>query len=550
MARLTRMQKYAERRKEMANENEASQNSSALDAYKNKLEALEANFNELKKEENNEINIEPIPTLEPKQESVEETPSFEEAKNEFDKKEEKDEFDFLSSLDTDNIDKAINDLINQKISILEPNEEKVIDEIDNEDLKETLKGLNGEVEETKEFKPEEIKEEVKPVEVIETPIEEVKQEEPVTVEETKPEIKEAVKPEETVNIIEENYSNIASTLNDEVKQLNGEVEPVKEEEKVLSEIKQEPVITKPLPVKEKEVVNIIDQDYKTIATSLANIVEELDGKVEPVKEEEKVLPKVEVKQETKEEVKEDLKVEEPIVEDIDIKPVDEVKEDVELPSIDDISIEPVEENTEISVDDILANPTSEEKSSSYVDETLKEVEEYNKQDGRKTADDVKDMIVDDLRHNKPEEMDNEEFANTVSLEIDKVLSEINTDIPSIDVADVTLEDVVKPIEVNAAEVADKLADTLEHPVLAQSQSEEEPIEIKSMEETFTQDVVDDTIPFMMEDVKENKEVEYEEIDDEKPNKILNVILIILIAILVIILGVIVYYLLYAKGIIG
>ena len=122
-----------------------------------------------------------------------------------------------------------------------------------------------------------------------------------------------------------------------------------------------------------------------------------------------------------------------------------------------------------------------------------------------------------------------------SLKIDDVLEDKNE---------------VEPLEVKPEDVAEKLADTIAHPVLAKS-LEEEPVEIKSMEETFTNNATTSTIAF------DNKKLEKEDTseedyyyDDDKPNKILNVILIILMIMLVAIIGVIVYYILYAKGVIG
>ena len=117
---------------------------------------------------------------------------------------------------------------------------------------------------------------------------------------------------------------------------------------------------------------------------------------------------------------------------------------------------------------------------------------------------------------------------------------------SINVADV-LTETVKQEEVDPEEFASKMADTISHPVLAKVM-EEDVVEIKSLDETIKNDVVDDTIPFDINEAKKEEEIEY--IDDEKPNKVLNAILIFLIVVLVIILGVILYYILYAKGIIG
>ena len=194
----------------------------------------------------------------------------------------------------------------------------------------------------------------------------------------------------------------------------------------------------------------------------------------------------------------------------------------------------------------------EEVNNGYVDETLAEVEEYNKNDGQKTVEEISKTLIENIRHNKEEKeaiKAEDDFSNTVSLEIDKVLNELSINNSTVNLENVLDNEIVAPVEIKPEEFAEKLADTIEHPVLAKAK-DEEPIEIMPMEETFKQEVLDDTIPFVMDDVKEEDEEEVEYYDDEKPNKILNIFLIILIVILLAILGVIAYYILYAKGIIG
>ena len=183
---------------------------------------------------------------------------------------------------------------------------------------------------------------------------------------------------------------------------------------------------------------------------------------------------------------------------------------------------------------------------------MAEVEEYNKNDGQKTVEEISKTLIENIRHNKEEKeaiKAEDDFSNTVSLEIDKVLNELSINNSTVNLENVLDNEIVAPVEIKPEEFAEKLADTIEHPVLAKAK-DEEPIEIMPMEETFKQEVLDDTIPFVMDDVKEEDEEEVEYYDDEKPNKILNIFLIILIVILLAILGVIAYYILYAKGIIG
>ena len=479
MARLTRTQKFAGLREQMANDREAESTNEDLSKYEDKLKSLQSIFDQ-KEEEPLKEEIEEILIEEPvKEEPVEE--------------EEKEEFDFLSSLDTNNIDKAVNDLINQKIAIIEePVEEEEKEEdkpFDLGELDEIFKQIDGikNENEVAEFEEkEEKKEEKDPLEEINSVIEnienvvgiigDINKEVEQVIEKPVVEYRVPIKEEQVVNIIDEDYNSVALKLEKIVEDLNGKVEPVKEEEKVI-----ENVVEYRIPIKEEQVVNIIDEDYNSVALKLEKIVEDLNGKVDPV--EEKKL---------------------------------------------------------------------EEVNNGYVDETLAEVEEYNKNDGQKTVEEISKTLIENIRHNKEEKeaiKAEDDFSNTVSLEIDKVLNELSINNSTVNLENVLDNEIVAPVEIKPEEFAEKLADTIEHPVLAKAK-DEEPIEIMPMEETFKQEVLDDTIPFVMDDVKEEDEEEVEYYDDEKPNKILNIFLIILIVILLAILGVIAYYILYAKGIIG
>ena len=429
MARLTRTQKFAGLREQMANDREAESTNEDLSKYEDKLKSLQSIFDQ-KEEEPLKEEIEEILIEEP----VKEEPDEEE--------EEKEEFDFLSSLDTNNIDKAVNDLINQKIAIIEePVEEEEKEEdkpFDLGELDEIFKQIDG-----------------------------IKNENEVAEFEEKEEKKEEKDPLEEINSVIENIENVVGIIGN----INKEVEQVIEK----------PIVEYRVPIKEEQVVNIIDEDYNSVALKLEKVVEDLNGKVDPV--EEKKL---------------------------------------------------------------------EEVNNGYVDETLAEVEEYNKNDGQKTVEEISKTLIENIRHNKEEKeaiKAEDDFSNTVSLEIDKVLNELSINNSTVNLENVLDNEIVAPVEIKPEEFAEKLADTIEHPVLAKAK-DEEPIEIMPMEETFKQEVLDDTIPFVMDDVKEEDEEEVEYYDDEKPNKILNIFLIILIVILLAILGVIAYYILYAKGIIG
>ena len=186
-----------------------------------------------------------------------------------------------------------------------------------------------------------------------------------------------------------------------------------------------------------------------------------------------------------------------------------------------------------------------EVNTEYVNDTLKEVADYNRNEGNKTIEEIPAAVVDAVRH--PESVNREEsddeFTNTVTLEIDKVLNEVRNPEEETEARAVAEEPEKAVIEEPVKE-----EETFEHPVLTKTAEEEKPVEILPLNETLKMDVIDDTIPFVAE--KENEIEEADEEEDSGFSKIINVILVILIVVLIAILGVIVYYILYAKGIIG
>ena len=191
--------------------------------------------------------------------------------------------------------------------------------------------------------------------------------------------------------------------------------------------------------------------------------------------------------------------------------------------------------------DRLEPDHSNETARSYVNETIKEVSDYNKQNGEQTIGQLTNNMVNEIRHHEepketvpefkePTFRNDEDFSNTVSMEISKIMDEIPAD----------RKEEVKPV-------------VEEHPVLAkklEDKVEEDVVEIKSFneiqaEETLTRDTVSNTIPFV---VTNDDDDELEE-DEEGSNTILNIILIVLIIILVVVLGLIVFYILKTKGIV-
>ena len=565
MARLTRTQKFAALREELANSSEQTTVNNDLNKYQDKLNSLQSASENVEKKEEYDIKVEPLPT-------------FNEVKEEVKEEEKKVENDFFADFNLDSINEAIDKIVKQNVEIIDNSDnndnkveekEPVVEEVKPVEVENTNSLIDQTLDELTEVIGE-IEEKVEP----EVEVELVTEEEPVVVPE---------RIEEPYNYIEQDYADIAELLKKEVLELNGPVEPVKEEEEVIVE----PEII--VPERIEEPYNYIEQDYADIAELLKKEVLELNGPVEPVKEEEEVIVEPELKEltnldtlidglvveeeialpnldipEVNEIVEEEASVESEIVlPDLDIPEVDELiekpsveevpelveqpiaRENVTLPEVDAPKIdEPVVEETSVEPSDVDVN--------SLLDKTLEEVADYNTQAGRLTVDENLNSLIEDVRHggfNDDEEDD--DFSNTVTLEIDKVLSEINLEPvtgPTVsldEVLDNTVE--VDPIDAKREKAAEKLADTLTHPVLTKT-LEESPVEIKTLDETFTKDLsTTATLSFKKNEIAEDDDEDYY-YDDDKPNKVLNVVLIVLLVIFLIIVGVIVYFLLLAKGI--
>ena len=565
MARLTRTQKFAALREELANSSEQTTVNNDLNKYKEKLDSLQNASENVEKKEEYDIKVEPLPT-------------FNEVKEEVKEEEKKVENDFFADFNLDSINEAIDKIVKQNVEIIDNSDnndnkveekEPVVEEVKPVEVENVNSLIDQTLDELTEVIGE-IEEKVEP----EVEVELVTEEEPIVV---------PKRIEEPYNYIEQDYADIAELLKKEVLELNGPVEPVKEEEEVIVE----PEII--VPERIEEPYNYIEQDYADIAELLKKEVLELNGPVEPVKEEEEVIVEPELKEltnldtlidglvveeeialpnldipEVNEIVEEEPSVESEIVlPDLDIPEVDELiekpsveeapelveqpiaSENVALPEVDAPKIdEPVVEEPSVEPSDVDVN--------SLLDKTLEEVADYNTQAGRLTVDENLNSLIEDVRHggfNDDEEDD--DFSNTVTLEIDKVLSEINLEPvtgPTVsldEVLDNTVE--VDPIDAKREKAAEKLADTLTHPVLTKT-LEESPVEIKTLDETFTKDLsTTATLSFKKNEIAEEDDEDYY-YDDDKPNKVLNIVLIVLLVVFLIIVGVIVYFLLLAKGI--
>ena len=564
MARLTRTQKFAALREELANSSEQTTVNNDLNKYKEKLDSLQNASENVEKKEEYDIKVEPLPT-------------FNEVKEEVKEEEKKVENDFFADFNLDSINEAIDKIVKQNVEIIDNSDnndnkveekEPVVEEVKPVEVENVNSLIDQTLDELTEVIGE-IEEKVEP----EVEVELVTEEEPIVVPE---------RIEEPYNYIEQDYADIAELLKNEVLELNGPVEPVKEEEVIV-----EPEII--VPERIEEPYNYIEQDYADIAELLKKEILELNGPVEPVKEEEEVIVEPEFSELTNLDTLIDgLVVEEEIaLPNLDIPEVNEIVEeepsveseivlpDLDIPEVDELIEKPsVEEAPELveqpiasenvalpeadasKVDEPVVEEPSVEPSdvdvNSLLDKTLEEVADYNTQAGRLTVDENLNSLIEDVRHggfNDDEEDD--DFSNTVTLEIDKVLSEINLEPvtgPTVsldEVLDNTVE--VDPIDAKREKAAEKLADTLTHPVLTKT-LEESPVEIKTLDETFTKDLsTTATLSFKKNEIAEEDDEDYY-YDDDKPNKVLNIVLIVLLVVFLIIVGVIVYFLLLAKGI--
>lgn len=399
--------------------------------------------------------------------------------------------------------------------------------------------------------------EVKPVEPtpVVTPVQEVKPVEPTPAVTPTLEVK-PVEPTPYVAPVQETRpvqepTPVVAPVQETVQVTNTEVKKAEEESmKSLEDILTEMMNVNFEPKKE-EVVTPVQEVKPVEPTPVVTPIPEVKPIVEPTPV---ATPVTEVK---------------PVNEPVDIMSTmeiitNEVEEISEI--IGEQEVKPVHEPTPVvaPITEIKPEPItpieikSETTSNSFIADTLDEVNKYNLNAGRDTLETLSESLANDVRQIQDvaeEKVEDLDFSNTVSLEIEKVLSEIGNENNTIE--PIIETPVIEPVEeaeleseeaFNNAEVKEE---TFEHPVLAKT-IEEPVVEIKNINDTLTStasdvNVLDDTIPFVV-DREEDEEDEDDE--EEAPSKALNVILGILIFVLIAVLGVIVYYILVAKGIIG
>lgn len=224
---------------------------------------------------------------------------------------------------------------------------------------------------------------------------------------------------------------------------------------------------------------------------------------------------------------------------------------------------------------------SQKERDSYLNQTLSDVDAFNAINGENTIKTTLDNLVDEVRHpeGKPEVaeeievvepadntyawtpfteqeldadkldeqvMDDEEFSNTVSLEISKIMDEVaNAPKQEVKFEEVKPEEEVIP-EVQEEKV-EEVEETIQIEEVVPEEKPEEVVEIKNIAEIENEpakDTMSSTIPFVV--AEEDEEVLDDE-DEDGSNTVLNVILIVLIVVLVAVLGLIVFYILKTKG---
>ena len=511
MARLSRKERFAGLREQMATNKEESLATNDLDKFAERLKQLNEVFGDdvqklLKREERPEEQFKDF-----------KIPSFEEAKDNLNKGGEQ-VHDFLKELDISKLNKNIDELINHKeekpIEVIEepvaPKPEPIV-ETQNEEVVDEI---------SKIIEEEPVKEEAELVDV-----------QPALSDEDFKDVTKIIDVDELnkkFNKSNETYEDDINHLIDELLQDKKEEkveEPTKEDENPNQEVEviedNTPIVV--LPVKEvekpvveikKTIINPINEDE--VVASLVKIIGPVTLYVK--KEKPVYVPKAEpvIEEPIKKEVHDSQN-------ELDIsklnKNIDELINHKEEKPIEEI---PVDTEDEVDGTTTIVN-------GNYLDEALKEANDYNHQEGNKTLDELKDHFY---KKEEPKEKIDEEFSNTVNLEIDKVLSEVQKDV----------EEAKETKQEEKVEDLNKTA-VFEHPVLAKEASDG--VEILPMEETLKLDVIDDTIPFT---ALENEEDD----DDDEDNgfgKVINIILIILIVVLVVIIGIIGYFLLAANGVI-
>ena len=228
---------------------------------------------------------------------------------------------------------------------------------------------------------------------------------------------------------------------------------------------------------------------------------------------------------------------------------------------------------ELKTDEIVELDADEEKiDDNYLNEALNEVNEYNKAQGLLTADDVSDAIVQEIRSSKNQDEHEDDLTNTVTLEIKKILSELDASNKEEETSsqaprvEAQKEESVKE-EDKEAELSSEVTDLLktylnddddtatggdiDQTIVATNiASLEDDLQTtkQALKAEADKTLMNETLPLKVD--QDKKVQKDEELDVEpRPNKVLNFILTVLILVLIGILIYIAYLILTARGII-
>jgi len=214
-------------------------------------------------------------------------------------------------------------------------------------------------------------------------------------------------------------------------------------------------------------------------------------------------------------------------------------------------VQPVQEEEKPLIDESFFEDFKiEEPQTNVLQNTIAEVNQYNQNDGVANIEQITNQMVEDIRHPQEEQSvdtleKDEEFSNTVSMEITKIMDQLSN---------TNTNPVIQPETNNQEDESDFMKSYFNVDDSLFKEDNNDGIEIKNIDEIEpATSEISDTIPFMINTPEAQEEYEEDDEDydeDEGSNIVLNVILIVLIVILLAVLGLIVFYILKTKGIIG
>lgn len=561
MPRLTRTQKYADLRERIANDAETSLNTNELAKYADRLSNIQGFAN------NNVESATPVEETITDTDDNRGTPLiYDDVKTEEVVEarpvEESESFTFEQP-----VQEPVEEIQPEPTYFEQPVQEEQVEEI-----VENVEPIE-EVVETEQA----IEQALETVEEVETQ-EETQEEEKNVLDELFGDINDAY--EKLLESQEEIKSDNTDIINDIFKD-----EPI--EETVVGKLEEEVEIKEPTLEEILASVNNVKFEDITVEEPVVQTVSfddvpviDNDEIVEDYVEEEPIdQPIEETVEEVQEEVEQEVETveETPVVEDtyeeptvieepeifenpaVDIEEVEEIVEDTieetieEQPSITEEEVEVYEQPEEIEevLDDVVElepEPVIEEvqeaveqpaeEAAEFVEPIVEPVVQTN--DVNIAIDDFTELsnsIIDEIRHSNdneaefaetPVESDDDEFSNTVSMEISKIMDNLST------------------LELQLENEETKVAEPVEEVKKVLTETSTDGVEIKNIKEYENEiaNTISDTIPFIVDN---NNDYDSEE-EEEGSNVILNVILIVLIIVLIAVLALIVYYILKTKRI--